>query len=117
MKITFDGNTYQYDPRKVSVQTAATVTRETGLRWPLELEEALKVGDPVAVQALLWLVRQQNGHVESFADVDGSMLDFIDSYVAALNAEAEIPVDPPQAAPDGGDSPTTTSVNSEISTS
>ena len=122
MKINWNGEELYYDDRRVTVSQARILKSETGLDWPMAFVEAIGRMDPAAVQGLMWLVRAQNGRVERIDDVDGSIMEFIDAYSAAVDVEiAKRAVvqgeaaDPTPVAP-SGDSPGT-STPSETTTS
>ena len=118
MQFEWDGSTWYYDDRKVTVSVAGIIKKETGLNWPVDFAEALQSMDPNAIQALMWLVRQQNGRVEQISEVDGPIVPFMEAYAAGLTAEAAALVDPPMGAVEPvGDSPTTISGNSETAIS
>lgn len=104
MEIQWEGRTWQYQDRAVTVSMCRIIKSETGLRWPSEFGEAIGKMDPDAVAALMWLVKTQNGVQATIGDQDGSPLDFLEAYGKAAQAEADKaePVDPP---PVVGESP------------
>jgi len=115
MKIFWQGRDWYYDDRNVTVSVAKIVTNETGLMWPRDFADALTVMNPTAIQALMWLVRQQNGYQERIDDVDGSIVEFLEAYgEAAQQLVNEVDANPTDGAVE---SPTTISDNSETSIS
>jgi hypothetical protein len=115
MKITWEGKVWQYEDRNVTVQVASILKKETGLTWPTDFVDAVGKMDPRAVQALMWLVRSQNGCVETIDDVDGSLMDFLTAYAEAAQGDLDaadgdgVETDPPAAGVEAGASRTTSS--------
>ena len=112
MRIQWQGRDWNYDDRNVTVSMAKIVSQETGIKWPADFADALQQMDPLAIQALMWLVRAQNGYQERIDEVDGSIVEFLEAYGEAFERETPTEGNPPPAGVETG-SPTTTSVNSE----
>lgn len=94
MKITIDGQGYDYDPSRLLNTEAIALQKVTGLRIS-EWTQQMQQGDAYALTGLVWLLWRRNGREVAFDDVEFDMgsIDIQDD-----EAEAEVPTE--QAAPD-----------------
>lgn len=82
--IEWEGATYSYDPQQIDVQTAVAIKLHTGMglrSW----SKAVDDWDPVAVQALLWAVKKQNGETCHMASLNFSIADFMAVFIPAMS--------------------------------
>ena len=121
ISIQYEGRSWRYDERAVTVQTATIIKRAKGFSFPDGLYRAFREVDPDAIQTLAWIIRGQNGVVEQIDDVNWSVLDFIDAFAEGAKGAAEDAAK--DAAKDADPNPrsgnveTSTSPNSETATS
>lgn len=110
MKIVIDGTVYAYDGR-MRLLEAIRVKQRLGLTL-VDFEQGVNHGDPVALQALLWLVRHRAGETDlDPADVDCDLGDLR----LELEEQPEGSGDPPPAG--GGHNGATTTTPPAASTS
>lgn len=69
MKITIDGQVYDYDPARMLNTEAIGLQKVTGMRMA-EWTTALQEGDAFALTGLVWLLWRRNGREVSFDDVE-----------------------------------------------
>jgi hypothetical protein len=70
VKITIEGQVYEFDPAQVRNRALVDVERETGMMGD-EWQVALTRGSMVALTALVWLTLRQNGQPDlKFDEVD-----------------------------------------------
>jgi len=84
--IKFSGAEYEYDPAKIDVATAMTIRDHTGMgirSW----EKAIDDADPLALQALFWVVLKQNGERRTLKTLDFSVVEFYQAIVEASKQE------------------------------
>lgn len=128
MIIQWDGQEYQFEHADIRIKQAVVIKQHTGFpfrAWVRESEE----GDPQALQALLWVIKQQNGERVDIASLDFSVTDFLAAFdegaLTAIRQEVEaemrrMKADPPDVAEEeDGSTPgqTPTSATSETATS
>ncbi|WP_298330343.1 hypothetical protein [Haloactinopolyspora sp.] len=123
MRIEFEGTIYDYDPADVSIAALIVIKDFTGHGYESWIKSFDDL-DPRSLQALWWLMRRQNGVVETIAAVpDVNALALLAAFTKAVDdapapdVEAD-PTDPtaaPVAPPTGATTPTP--VVSEASTS
>ena len=85
MKIKWDGRVYEYDPAQIDVNTGIKIREHTGMgirSW----ERAIDDADPVALQALLWVIKEQNGERTPIRTLNFSVVDF---HAAIMEAALE----------------------------
>lgn len=100
MKITVEGQVYDYDPSKMLNTEAIALQKVTGMRVP-EWTKALTEGDAYALTGLVWLVWRRDGREVAFDEVvfDVGSLDLQDDEVPdEPDAEPVGPTDPAPAA-------------------
>jgi hypothetical protein len=88
VKVTVDGQVYEYDPSRLMLTEAIEVQEKTGLnlkRWQAGLEEM----DAFAVKALVYLLKKRAGETPDWATLDFDL--------ASLDIDDEPPPDPPNA--------------------
>ena len=86
MIIKFGGVDYEYDEHKIDVQTGIAIRDHTGLglrSW----EKAIDDADPVALQALYWVVLRQNGDNRPIRTLNFSTLEFYEAVCEAARRE------------------------------
>lgn len=70
MKISVDGNTYEYDPGKLMLSEARLLQGATG-QTLRQWQNGLNALDADSVAALVWLLRRRAGEPDlAFADVE-----------------------------------------------
>lgn len=89
MILHFEGQTYDYDVNKLSVQTAIAIKAHTGLGLKSWVD-AITDGDPLAIQALFFAIKQQNGERLVLADLDFDLMAFMQEFGRAAQAEADL---------------------------
>lgn len=93
MKVTVDGQVYDYDANRLMVREAMEIQERTGLnlsRWQAGLQES----DPKAVLALVYLLKQRAGEKPEW-----DALDFDLATLEIADDEADEP-GPKEDAPD-----------------
>jgi hypothetical protein len=88
MKVTVDGQVYDYDPTRLMLTEAIEVQEKTGLnlkRWQAGLEQM----DAFAVKALVYLLKKRAGETPDWATLDFDL--------AGLEIEDDSPPDPSDA--------------------
>lgn len=93
MKVTVDGQVYDYDANRLMVREAMELQQRTGMnlsRWQVGLQE----GDPQAILGLVYLVKQRAGEKPVWDEVDFDL-----GAVEIEDDEADEP-GPKGAAPD-----------------
>lgn len=86
MKVTVDGQVYEYDANRLMVREAMELQQRTGLnlsRWQAALQE----GDPTAILGLVYLIKQRAGEKPEW--------DAIDFDLAAVEIEDDDEADEP----------------------
>lgn len=68
MKISIDGEEFEYDTGKLLNIEAIALQKATGMRPP-EFGKALEAGDAIAITGLVWLLWMRNDKHVKFADV------------------------------------------------
>lgn len=69
MKITVDGQVYEYDAAKMLNTEAIALQKVTGMRVA-EWTKALQEGDAYAMTGLVWLLFRRNDRDVAFDDVE-----------------------------------------------
>lgn len=69
MKISIDGESFEYDANKLLNTEAIALQKVTGMRPPA-FGEALQEGDAIAITGLVWLMWRRIGKVMAFEDVE-----------------------------------------------
>lgn len=69
MKVTIEGQVYNFDRTLVRNKHYIVLERATGMTTG-EWEQALEKGSVLAITGLVWLVLQQDGQSIDFGDVD-----------------------------------------------
>lgn len=72
MKITVEGQVYDFDPARMLNTEAIALQKVTGWRIK-EWSDGLAQGDAVAMTALVWLIFRRNGQETRFDDVEFDM--------------------------------------------
>ena len=81
ISIAWDDKTYVYDPNRIDVKTAIVIKGHTG--WGLKSwADALEDADPLAVQALLWAVKQQNSEPCAIGELNFGVVEFLSAFMA-----------------------------------
>lgn len=94
MKVTVDGQVYQFDREQLRNRQLMDVERETGMAAP-EWEAACERGSFIALTALVWLTLRVNGQPDlKFEDVD-----FDPAELNIANDDEESGKDPEPEAP------------------
>lgn len=97
MRIEFEGTIYDYDPADVSIAALIVIKDFTGHGYESWIKSFDDL-DPRSLQALWWLMRRQNGVVETIAAVpDVNALALLAAFTKAV--EADEPVEEPGANP------------------
>ena len=89
MLISFSGQEYEYDPAAIDVPTAIAIRDHTGMgmrSW----EKAIDDADPVALQALFWVIKRQNGENVPLKTLNFAINEF---YAAIRDASVKELVD------------------------
>lgn len=60
MIIEWEGREYDYDPARIDVGDGMVVKQHTGCGMR-SFEKGVDDGDPACLQALLWIIKKQNG--------------------------------------------------------
>lgn len=60
MIVDYDGKSYEFSMDELTLEQAQKIKRVLGLT-PLKVETGLMEADPDALQAVFWLMNQQNG--------------------------------------------------------
>jgi len=96
VKITVDGQVYDYDPAKMLNTEAIALQKVTGMRMT-EWTTALTEGDAFALTGLVWLLWRRNDRDVSFDEVefDIGSIDLQDDEPAP-----EVPTEADEAAPE-----------------
>jgi hypothetical protein len=93
LKFVLDGTKYEYDDSTLSVKEARVIKKNTGfglVTWA----QALQIGDPDALVAMVWLAKTRNGEAVRWQDFDNFDL-------ASLDLSSED--DEEEAKPEGDD--------------
>lgn len=95
MKITIDGQAYEYDPARLLNTEAIALQRVTGMRMN-EWTKSLQEGDATALTGLIWMLWRRNGREVDFDDVefDIGALDIQDDQAEPDPTLAAEPADP-----------------------
>lgn len=86
MLIHFEGRDYEYDPGLIDVGVAVKVREHTGLgirSW----EKAIDDADPLALQALYWVIKRQAGETVGIKSLNFSVIDFYKAIESAGRKE------------------------------
>lgn len=86
MLIKFAGQEYEYDPAGIDVKTAIAIRDHTGMgirSWQKAIDDA----DPLALQALLWVVKDQNGERVPIRTLNFAVVEFFEAVVDAARRE------------------------------
>lgn len=87
-EIEWDGKVYTYDPEDINVRHGFVIKQHTGLDlkpW----EDSLRDGNVASWQALMWLLKQQNGERTQIATEDFAVVKFMNTFNAAMEAASE----------------------------
>lgn len=98
LKFILDGTKYEYDDSTLSVKEARAIKKNTGfglVTWA----QALQIGDPDALVAMVWLAKTRTGEAVRWQDFDNFDLATLD-LTSADDEEEEAKqegddVDPP----------------------
>lgn len=96
IKVTVDGTEYEFDRDRLMLKEALAIKSYTNLTVT-EWQKGLQEFDPMAVAALVWLLKKRAGEDVRFSDVDCNLASF-----AAIDDEAE--ADPTAATAGSGTS-------------
>ena len=69
MKMTIDGQAFDYDPTRLMNTEAMALQKVTGMSVP-EWSKALQSGDAYAMTGLVWLLWRRNGREVAFDEVE-----------------------------------------------
>lgn len=69
MRVTIDGQVYEYDETRLMNTEAIALQKATGFRPP-EFAEELKKGDAIALTGLVWLILRRNGDKGKFDELE-----------------------------------------------
>lgn len=102
MEVTFDGETYSFDIEAITRSEAAYIYRQTDLTVGGLLRGASDL-NPLALDALYWLMRKQSGKVLDIHKLpDFPVLKFgeaiLDAFEAEEKAKEESPTEADQTA-------------------
>jgi hypothetical protein len=106
MKITINGETFDYDGSKKPMLEALTIEKALGMRY-VEYEEELQAGSMLAMAGFIWSVLHRDGRdVEISQILDGTyevdVMDVLESLAAAaeeLEAAKASEANPTEGAP------------------
>lgn len=111
LKFTLDGVKYVYDDSTLTVKEARVIKKNAGfglVTWA----QALQIGDPDALVAMVWLAKTRNGEAVRWQDFDNfdlaslNLLDDDDEDEAsAEGADVDPPVIPTSPRSRGGRTP------------
>lgn len=90
MKISIDGEEYDYDTGKLLNTEAIALQKATGMRPP-EFGKALEAGDAIAITGLVWLLWMRNGKRVNFDTVE---FDLASIEMESDEGEADEATDP-----------------------
>ena len=86
MKIIIDGETFEYDGRRMPMSDALAIEKAWGRRYA-EWEMELNAGSAEAACVLVWLVWRRDGREVELQDILDGKIDF--SYAEMLRSLAE----------------------------
>lgn len=79
----WEGKTYEYDPYLITVQQAVAIKLHTGLglkSWGAAVDD----WDAAAVQALLWVIKGQNGETCPITSIELNVIEFMEAYLPEI---------------------------------
>lgn len=94
LKVTVDGQVYEYDSDRLLNTEAIALQKVTGMRMP-EWTKALQEGDAYALTGLVWLLWRRNGREVPFGDVE---FDIATLDIQAEGEPQEVPTEAAEAA-------------------
>lgn len=97
MKISIDGDEFEYDTGKLLNTEAIALQKATGMRPP-EFGKALEAGDAIAITGLVWLLWMRNGKRVKFDTVE---FDLASIEIEDDEADADEATDPKETSPEG----------------
>ena len=114
MKVTIDGQVYDYDGKRAPMSECLAVEKTYGRRYA-QWQEDLAGGSAEAMCVMAWVIWRRNGRDVAYQDildgtVDFDLLEMLNSISESAEAEAEAAVpDPPisPASPDPAGTATT----------
>jgi hypothetical protein len=101
MKVTIDGEVFDYDPNRMLNTEAIALQKVTGMKMQ-EWTAALTEGDAFALTGLVWLLHRREGRATPFDEVE---FDIGSIEIADDEAPAEVEADPTEAAEVAAESP------------
>lgn len=88
LRFTIDGEKYEFNPRRLMNVEAIAIKQATNLTlqgW----NDAISQADPVAITAMVWIVRKREDPTVQFADVEFNLMEFLESLESDEEPDAE----------------------------
>ena len=92
MQVKYEGKDYTFDLDEITVSQATTLKRKLGLTL-LGLDQGLREGDPDALRAVFWLMKEQSGERTDIDMVDFKIVKLANAIQDAADAEEEVSKD------------------------
>jgi hypothetical protein len=88
MKVTYEGETLDFDLEEIDVQQATVLKRRLGLTL-LSLDQGLNEGDPDALRAVYWLMMVQSGKKVDIDEVNFKIVKLANAIQDAVEKETK----------------------------
>lgn len=88
MKIEWEGSTYTYEPEDIDIKQATVIKMHTGMGL-VSWERACNDMEPAACQALMWVIKAQNGEITSVSEINCKPMKLIMAIGAGYVAESK----------------------------